>query len=175
MQDLIPICKVLKEIMTIVFKVELAITHHSHSQAFTGTVGTAPHIIPQSTVYEDNAACLKFACMPKLTLCKKHISIPYQWFHTQVEHMEIDIESTIINLIFFFFSLSLFCRLSQETSTSTFPTQLRLQREAAYCNFLDDWEKGVNKRTNNCGEHPVRECDVIAHLDTVLTLTKSRR
>jgi len=67
MRDLIPIREVLKEIMTIVFKVEPAITYHSHSQAFTDTVGTTAHVTPQSTVFEDNEACLKFARMPKLT------------------------------------------------------------------------------------------------------------
>ena len=80
MQDLIPIREVLKEIMTIVFKVEPAITYHSHSQAFTDTVGTTAHVIPQSTVFEDNEACLKFARMPKLTPRTKHIGIPYHWF-----------------------------------------------------------------------------------------------
>jgi hypothetical protein len=31
--------------------------------------------------------------MPKLTLRTKHIGIPYHWFRTQVERMEIHIES----------------------------------------------------------------------------------
>ena len=85
--------EVLEEIMTIVFKVEPGITYHSHSQAFTDTVGTTAHVIPQSTVFEDNEACLKFARMPKLTPRTKHIGIPYHWFRTQVERMEIHIES----------------------------------------------------------------------------------
>ena len=79
--------------MLIVFKVEPAITYHLHSQAFTDTVGTAAHVIPQSPVYEDNEACLKFACMLTLTPCTEHIGIPYHWFCTQVERMEIHIES----------------------------------------------------------------------------------
>jgi hypothetical protein len=85
--------EVLKEIMTIGFKVEPAITYHSHSQAFTDTVGTTAHVIPQSTVYKDNDVCLKSAHMPKLTPHTKHIGIPYHWLHTQVERMEIHIES----------------------------------------------------------------------------------
>ena len=93
MRDLIPIREVLKEVMTIVFNTEPKITYHSHSKAFADTVGTTPHVIPQSTVYEDNDACLKFARMPKLTPRTKHIGIPYHWFRTQVERLEIHIES----------------------------------------------------------------------------------
>ena len=92
MRDLIPIREVLKEIMTIVFNKSPDITYHSHSKAFADSVGTAPHVIPQSTVYEDNDACLKFARMPKLTPRTKHIGIPYHWFRTQVERLEIHIE-----------------------------------------------------------------------------------
>lgn len=92
MRDLIPIREVLKEIMTLVFDTEPKITYHSHSKAFDDTIGTAPHVIPQSTVYEDNDACLKFARMPKLTPRTKHIGIPYHWFRTQVERLEIQIE-----------------------------------------------------------------------------------
>jgi hypothetical protein len=92
MRDLIPIREVLKEIMTQVFGQEPKITYHSHSKAFEDTIGTAPHVIPQSTVYEDNDACLKFARMPKLTPRTKHIGTPYHWFRTQVEQLEIHIE-----------------------------------------------------------------------------------
>jgi hypothetical protein len=92
MRDLIPIRELLKEIMTQVFKLEPKITYHSHSKAFEDTIGTTPHVIPQSTVYEDNDACLKFARMPKLTPRTKHIGVPYHWFRTQVERLEIHIE-----------------------------------------------------------------------------------
>jgi hypothetical protein len=92
MRDLIPIREVLKEIMIQVFELEPKITYHSHSKAFDDTVGTTPHVIPQSTVYEDNDACLKFARMPKLTPRTKHIGMPYHWFCTQVERLEIHIE-----------------------------------------------------------------------------------
>ena len=67
-------------------------------KAFTAdTNGTRPHVIPQSTVYEDNDACLKFARMPKLTPRTKHIGIPYHWFRTKVERLEIHIESIDTN------------------------------------------------------------------------------
>ena len=95
MRDLIPIREVLKEIMTIVFECENNnIAYHSHSKAFADTsVGSMPRQnIPQSTVFEDNNACLKFARMPKLAPRTKHIGVPYHWFRTQVENLEIHIE-----------------------------------------------------------------------------------
>ena len=92
MRDLIPIREILKEVMTIVFNKSPTISYHSHCKAFDDTVGTSSHVIPQSTVYEDNDACLKFARMPKLTPRTKHIGIPYHWFRTQVERLEIHIE-----------------------------------------------------------------------------------
>ena len=93
MRDLIPIREVLKEIMTEVFHREPDIAYHSHSKAFDDvSVGTALHTIPQSTVFEDNDACLKFARMPKLTPRTKHIGVPYHSFRTQVENLEIHIE-----------------------------------------------------------------------------------
>ena len=93
MRDLIPIREVLKEIMEMVFQREPTITYHSHAKAFTDTdVGTVKYTIPQSTVFEDNEACLKFARMPKLTPRTKHIGVPYHWFRSQVERLEIHIE-----------------------------------------------------------------------------------
>jgi hypothetical protein len=92
MRDLIPIREILKEVMTIVFDKSPSISYHSHSKAFDDTVGSTEHVIPQSTVFEDNDACLKFARMPKLTPRTKHIGIPYHWFRTQVERLEIHIE-----------------------------------------------------------------------------------
>jgi hypothetical protein len=77
MRHLIPTCKALKEIMPIVFETKPVITYHSHLKAFDNTIGTAQYVIPQSTVCEDNDACLKFAWMPKLTPRTKHIAIPY--------------------------------------------------------------------------------------------------
>lgn len=92
MRDLIPIREILKEVMLIVFDKSPSISYHSHCKAFDDTVGSSAHVIPQSTVFEDNNACLKFARMPKLTPRTKHIGIPYHWFRTQVERLEIQIE-----------------------------------------------------------------------------------
>ena len=48
--------------------------------------------IEQSTVFEDNHACLKFARMVQLSPQTKHIGIPYHWFHGKVESLDIKIE-----------------------------------------------------------------------------------
>ena len=92
MRDLIPIREILKEVMTIVFAKSPSISYDSHTKAFDDTFGSTEHIIPQSTVFEDNDACLKLARMPKLTPRAKHIGIPYHWFRTQIERLEIHIE-----------------------------------------------------------------------------------
>ena len=75
MCDLIPIREILKEVMRIVFDKLPSISYHSHCKALDNTVGSSAHVIPQSTVFEDNDACLKFARMPKLTPRTKHIGI----------------------------------------------------------------------------------------------------
>jgi hypothetical protein len=93
MRDLISIREVLKEIMSIVFNHTANIAYHSHSAVFEEiSHDTVLHTIPQSTVYKDNEACLTFARMPKLTTRTKHIAIPYHWFRTQVEMLQIHIE-----------------------------------------------------------------------------------
>ena len=62
MRGIFPICEVLKELITYVFEKKSCIMYHSHSKAFFNTKeGTTHHTIPQSTVFEDNNACLKFA------------------------------------------------------------------------------------------------------------------
>ena len=93
MRDLIPIREILKEIMTTVFHRKDTIVYTTKSKAFSDvSEGTTKYNIEQSTVYEDNESCLKFARMPKLTPRTKHIGIPYHWFRTKVEQLEIEIE-----------------------------------------------------------------------------------
>jgi len=75
LRHLIPIREILKEIMTIVLDSTNVVKYHAHSKAFKDVVeGDMPRdsIIPPSTVYEDNQACLKFARMPKMTPRTKH-------------------------------------------------------------------------------------------------------
>jgi len=94
MRDLIPLREVLKEINDVVFKKEQLIPRCSTNSKSFSDIITSEHesTIPQSKVYEDNAACLKFARLPRLTPRTKHIAVPYHWFRTKVEQMEIVIE-----------------------------------------------------------------------------------
>jgi hypothetical protein len=46
-----------------------------------------------SVVYEDNATCLGYAKMPKLSPRTKHIGLPYHWFRNKVSSLEIDIQA----------------------------------------------------------------------------------
>ena len=81
MRNLIPIQEVLKEVMTIVFEVPKTISYVTHSKlVYNNHDEVEEYNILQSTVFEDNDACLKFAQMPRLTPCTKHIGIPYHWF-----------------------------------------------------------------------------------------------
>ena len=82
MRDLISLREVLKEINKIVMNNSNSTSFHSHSKTFT---------LPQSTVYEDNQACLKFATMPKISSRTKHIAVPYHFFRTKVRELEIQV------------------------------------------------------------------------------------
>ena len=48
--------------------------------------------VPTFKVYKDDNACLKFVRLPRLTPRTKHIAVPYHWFRTKVEQLEISIE-----------------------------------------------------------------------------------
>ena len=48
--------------------------------------------IPKSKVYEDNHSCLKFSRLPRLTPHTKYIAMPYHWFRSKVEQLEVSIE-----------------------------------------------------------------------------------
>jgi hypothetical protein len=88
MRDLIPIREILIEIMSVVFHTAPTFQYNTHSKAFE-TVSN--HVIPQSTVYEDNAACLKFANTGQLSPRTKHIGVPYHWFRSKVITLDIAI------------------------------------------------------------------------------------
>ena len=47
--------------------------------------------ILQSVVYEDNKACLKFATMPKIASHTKHIAIPYHFFRSKLNSLEVKV------------------------------------------------------------------------------------
>jgi hypothetical protein len=89
MRDLIPIRETLKEIMKIVFGIEgHAPKCATHSKAFKDVECTG---IPTSNVYEDNAACIKLAMMPKLSPRPKHIGIPWHWFRSKIISLKVSV------------------------------------------------------------------------------------
>ena len=94
MRDLIPLREILKEINSTVFK---QVNHtpkcSANSKSFSDIIADdEPSALPPSKVYEDNNACLKFARLPRLTPRTKHIAVPYHWFRSKVEQLEITIE-----------------------------------------------------------------------------------
>ena len=90
MRDLIPIREVLKEIMSVVFGVSRTISYQTHSKSVSSDdTEREKYNIPQSTVFEDNDACLQFARMPRLTPRTKHIGIPYHWFRSFVDSRQV--------------------------------------------------------------------------------------
>ena len=86
MRELIGTREIIKEIQTFVLNGKLKPPKcRTHSKAFV------LDSIPQSKVYEDNEACLKFASMPKMSPRTKHIAIPYHFFRSKVQELEIEI------------------------------------------------------------------------------------
>jgi len=77
-----------KEIYYKVFKKQLTPTCTAQSNIFSET---REEIYPSSNVYEDNAACLQFAKMPKMSPCTKQIGLPYHWYSGKVSSLEIEI------------------------------------------------------------------------------------
>ena len=83
MRKLIGTREVLKEIFQYVFQNDsmspTCITTHKYGS------------IPQSKVFEDNESCLKFATLPKMSPRTKHIAIPYHFFRSKIENLEIKV------------------------------------------------------------------------------------
>ena len=94
MRDLIPLREILKEVIQTVFNRIINMPRCSANSKFFSDVlsSEGDNNIPTSKVYEDNNACLKFARMPRLTPRTKHIAVPYHWFRSKVEQLEIAIE-----------------------------------------------------------------------------------
>ena len=84
MRELIAIRQILKDIHELVFNDKIC-----HPVYTT----THKYGIPQSTVFEDNEACLKFATLPKMSPRTKHIAIPYHFFRSKVKNLEIKVIS----------------------------------------------------------------------------------
>ena len=58
---------------------------------------TQEETYPSSTVYEDNATCLQFDKMPKLSPHTNHIGLPYRWFLWKLSSLEIEIHGVSSN------------------------------------------------------------------------------
>ena len=97
MRDLIPLRQLLKEMMVIVFLRDPDIRYSTHSKAFADVVESTSVLIDQSTVFEDNHACLKFARTATLSPRTKHIGIPYHWFRSQIVSLDIHIAPIATN------------------------------------------------------------------------------
>lgn len=96
MRDLIPLRQILKEVNQTVINNKIHIPQcTTNSKSFSDIItGEEESQIPKSKVYEDNNACLKFTRLPRLTPRTKHIVVPYHWFRSKVEQMEISVESS---------------------------------------------------------------------------------
>ena len=86
MRELIPVREIIKEIYTHVLNDTDKLQEVSYN-AVSRTFGE----IPQSIVHEDNEACLKFANLPKMSPRTKHIAIPYHFFRSKVEELEVKV------------------------------------------------------------------------------------
>jgi hypothetical protein len=92
MRDLIPVREILKEIKHhMLGEQDFLPKFSSRSKAFKDATGEED--IPQSTVYEDNAACLQMARMPKLSPRTKNIAIPLHWYRSKVLDLSIEIQA----------------------------------------------------------------------------------
>jgi hypothetical protein len=93
MRDLIPVREVLKEIILVVFDKKFTPERTTHSKAFQDGTPSKEEIIPQSEVFEDNMAYMKFAQMPKLSPRTKHLAVPLHWWRSKVINLKIIIRS----------------------------------------------------------------------------------
>ena len=85
MRELIGIREILKEVYEYVLNNEASNTTYSTKHKYGS--------LPQSKVYEDNEACLKFAALPKMSPRTKHITIPYHFFRSKVKSLEIKVKA----------------------------------------------------------------------------------
>ena len=84
MREPIGLREIIRELQTFVISGKtLAPKYRTHSKTFN------LEAIPTSKVYEDNEACLKFVTMPKMSPRTKHIALPYHFFRSKVEELDI--------------------------------------------------------------------------------------
>jgi hypothetical protein len=89
MRYLITIRETLKEIMLEVLNEKFKPKCTTHSIAFEDAITSTNENIPQSEVFEDNAACMKFAQVPKLSPRTTYLAAPIHWWRSKVIHLEI--------------------------------------------------------------------------------------
>jgi hypothetical protein len=85
MRDLIPIRDIMLEVLDEKFNPECT----THSKAFVDTTPSPNKIIPQSEVFGENAACMKFAQMSKLSPRTKYLAVPLHSYRSKVISLEI--------------------------------------------------------------------------------------
>ena len=84
MRELIPLRETIKDLQKHVYS-------STTSDLQTSTLSTAFQPIPQSTVFEDNESCLRLASLGKMSPRTKHIAIPYHFFRSKIEELEIKV------------------------------------------------------------------------------------
>jgi hypothetical protein len=90
---LFPTREILKEIMLEVLNDKSKPECTTHSKACVDATPSPNEIIPQSELIEDNAACMRFAQMPKLSPRTKYLAVPLHWWTSKVINPEIVIRS----------------------------------------------------------------------------------
>lgn len=93
-RDLIPLHEIQKDLNNDILKEnDYSVRCSTNSKLFDdGVIQDHTFPLPKSKVYEDNAACLKFARLPRLTHYTQHIDVPYHRFRSKVEQLEISVE-----------------------------------------------------------------------------------
>ena len=86
MRELIPLQETIKELQEFVFSSKLP-------DLKTSTISKAFPPVPQSKVFEDNESCLRLASLGKMSPRTKHIAIPYHFFRSKIDELEIKVLS----------------------------------------------------------------------------------
>ena len=86
MRELIPLRETIKELQELVFSSKI-------SDLKTSTISKAFQPVPQSKVFEDNKSCLRLASLGKMSPRTKHIAIPYHFFRSKIDELEIKVLS----------------------------------------------------------------------------------
>ena len=84
MRELIGVHEILKEVYSIFLKYSEV---HTEYRTISKNFGT----ITQSIFHEDKSACIKFSTSPKRSTQNKQIYIPYHFFRTNIEQLEIKV------------------------------------------------------------------------------------